>query len=241
MMPRRKADTGWNQPPHRTTRAAAKLNDKGASTPPPRRDTSREAAGMRSAAFYPLPQSAGELLKAAMIDGPECRAMRSPGYVIDGIADPSSSNILIRTHPRHPARSRPPLAPVGQRDARAGCQGARRDRRCFDRYQAPWQATLDAPRKTGRIASAAAPVRLLPRHAQLEQPLVPRRWLICRVDALAAAVAMLLNAAPLHPPKEPENGQAPETGDDPRGRRATRWLHASRAQGHLSGTAEAPC
>ena len=48
-------------------------------------------------------------------------------------------------------RSRP-ASPPSSADA---CAAA------FDRYQVPWQETLDALQKAGKLASAAAPVRLL--------------------------------------------------------------------------------
>lgn len=67
----------------------------------------------------------------------------------------------------------------------------------FDRYQVPWQETLEALQKTGKLASAAAPVRLL-LFGMLNWS---SHWYRAdgdlSVDALAeAAVAMLLNAAP---------------------------------------------
>ena len=64
----------------------------------------------------------------------------------------------------------------------------------FDRYQVPWQATLDALAQAGRIASAVAPVRLLLLAcSNWSTHWVPRRRAVLSVDESAdAAVAMLL-------------------------------------------------
>ena len=196
-MPRRKADTGL-EPNRRAEllRAAAKLFVEKGFDATTTRDIA-EAVGMRSGSPFYHFRSKQELLKAAMIEGLDAghaQLLRA----IDGIADPEQRlRTLIRTHLgtllEGDCRS-----PLLVSETRALDDKARTEiAAAFDRYQVPWQETLEALQKTGKLASAAAPVRLL-LFGMLNWS---SHWYRAdgdlSVDALAeAAVAMLLNAAP---------------------------------------------
>lgn len=195
-MPRRKADTGL-EPNRRAEllRAAAKLFVEKGFDATTTRDIA-EAVGMRSGSPFYHFRSKQELLKAAMIEGLDAGNARI-AEAIDGIADAEQRlRVLIRTHlgTLLEGDCRSPLLVSETRalDERARLEIAA----AFDRYQVPWQRTLDELHEAGKLASAAPPVRLL-LFGMLNWS---SHWYRAdgelSVDALAdAAAAMLLNQA----------------------------------------------
>lgn len=160
-MPRRKAEPGL-EPNRRAEllRAAARLFvDKGfdATTT---RDIA-EAVGMRSGSPFYHFRSKHDLLRAAMVEGLDAGYERLLA-AIDGIVDPGARlRVLVRTHLGTLLEGECP-APMLLGETRALDAAARAEiAAAFDRYQLPWQATLDELAQTRRIASAASPVRLL--------------------------------------------------------------------------------
>ncbi len=195
-MPRRKADTGL-EPNRRTEllRAAAKLFVEKGFDATTTRDIA-EAVGMRSGSPFYHFRSKQELLKAAMIEGLDAGNAKI-AEAIAGITDPEQRlRVLIRTHLgtllEGDCRS-----PLLVSEARALDDRARLEiAAAFDRYQVPWQQTLEELQQAGKLASAAPPVRLL-LFGMLNWS---SHWYRAdgdlSVDALAdAAVAMLLNQA----------------------------------------------
>ncbi len=160
-MPRRKADTGL-EPNRRAEllRAAAKLFVEKGFDATTTRDIA-EAVGMRSGSPFYHFRSKQELLKAAMIEGLDAGRERLAA-AIDGIADPERRlRVLVRTHLgtllEGDCRS-----PLLVSETRALDDKARTEiAAAFDRYQVPWQQTLDELAQAGKLASAAPPVRLL--------------------------------------------------------------------------------
>lgn len=120
-----------------------------------------KAVGMRSGSPFYHFRSKQDLLKAVMIEGLESGYARMQ-KAIAGIDDPAQRlRVLVRTHlgsllegdcraPMLLSESRSLDAP-----ARAEIAAA------FDRYQIPWQTTLNELSAQKKIASAEAPVRLL--------------------------------------------------------------------------------
>jgi len=160
-VPRRRTQAGL-EPNRRAEllRAAARLFvDKGfdATTT---RDIA-EAVGMRSGSPFYHFRSKQELLKEAMIDGLEAGRARLLA-AIDGVADPQRRlYVLVRTH-LGTLLEADCNSPMLLNETRSLDVAARAEiAAAFDRYQAPWQATLDELAACGRIASAAAPLRLL--------------------------------------------------------------------------------
>ena len=194
-MPRRKTDTGL-EPNRRSEllRAAAKLFVEKGFDATTTRDIA-EAVGMRSGSPFYHFRSKQELLKAAMIEGLDAGRERLAA-AIAGIADPEQRlRVLVRTHlgTLLEGECRSPLLVSETRalDDRARGEIAE----AFDRYQIPWQETLDELAAAGKLASAAPPVRLLlfgmlnwsSHWYRADGPM--------SVDELAdAAVAMLLNS-----------------------------------------------
>ena len=160
-MPRRKADTGL-EPNRRAEllRAAAKLFVEKGFDATTTRDIA-EAVGMRSGSPFYHFRSKQELLKAAMIEGLDAGNARI-AEAIDGVADAEQRlRVLIRTHLgtllEGDCRS-----PLLVSETRALDERARQEiAAAFDRYQVPWQRTLDELHEAGKLASAAPPVRLL--------------------------------------------------------------------------------
>lgn len=160
-MPRRKTDAGL-EPNRRAEllRAAAKLFVEKGFDATTTRDIA-EAVGMRSGSPFYHFRSKQALLKTAMIEGLDAGYARLLA-AIDGIADPAQRlRALVRTHLgtllEGDCQAPMLLGETRALDATAQAEIAA----AFDRYQVPWQATLDALAQAGRIASAAAPVRLL--------------------------------------------------------------------------------
>ncbi|MBL0353937.1 MAG: TetR/AcrR family transcriptional regulator [Candidatus Dechloromonas phosphoritropha] len=160
-MSRRKAEAG-SEPNRRAEllRAAARLFvDKGFAATTTR--DIAEAVGMRSGSPFYHFRSKQELLKEAMIDGLETGRARLMTEIAD-IADPEQRlRVLVRTH----------LATVLEADSAApmllsetrslGVAERAEIAAAFDRYQVPWQATLDELEQQGKIRSAGPPLRLL--------------------------------------------------------------------------------
>ena len=160
-MARRKAEAGL-EPNRRAEllRAAARLFvDKGFAATTTR--DIAEAVGMRSGSPFYHFRSKQELLKEAMIDGLEAGRARLLA-AIDGVVDPERRMYaLVRTH-LGTLLEADCNSPMLLNETRSLDVGARAEiAAAFDRYQAPWQATLDELAACGRIASAAAPLRLL--------------------------------------------------------------------------------
>lgn len=160
-MPRRKTDTGL-EPNRRAEllRAAAKLFVEKGFAATTTRDIA-EAVGMRSGSPFYHFRSKQELLKAAMIEGLDAGRERLAA-AIAGIADPERRlRVLVRTHlgTLLEGECRSPLLVSETRalDDKARTEIAA----AFDRYQIPWQQTLDELAASGRLANAAPPVRLL--------------------------------------------------------------------------------
>ncbi|MCP5269302.1 MAG: TetR/AcrR family transcriptional regulator [Zoogloeaceae bacterium] len=156
-----------------------------------------EAVGMRSGSPFYHFRSKQELLKAAMIEGLDAGNAQLAA-AIEGIADPEQRlRVLVRTHLgtllEGDCRS-----PLLVSETRALDDKARTEiAAAFDRYQVPWQETLEALAKSGKLASAAPPVRLLVFGMLNWSSHWYRTDGALTVDALAdAAVSMLLNTAP---------------------------------------------
>jgi len=120
-----------------------------------------EAVGMRAGSPFYHFRSKQELLKAAMIEGLDSGLVRLLAAV-DGVADPEIClRALVRTHLGNLLEDdcRSPMLIYESRalDAADRAEVAA----AFDRYQAPWQATLDELAAVGRIDSAGTPKRLL--------------------------------------------------------------------------------
>lgn len=154
-----------------------------------------EAVGMRSGSPFYHFRSKQELLKAAMIEGLDAGRERLAA-AIDGIADPEARlRVLVRTHlgTLLEGDCRSPLLVSETRALDDKARGEIAD--AFDRYQIPWQQTLDELAEAGKLASSAPPVRLL-LFGMLNWS---SHWYrpdgALSVDELAdAAVAMLLDA-----------------------------------------------
>ena len=117
---------------------------------------------------------------------------------IEGISDPEQClRVLVRTHlgTLLEGECRSPLLVSETRalDDKARTEIAA----AFDRYQVPWQETLDALAKAGKLASAAPPVRLLVFGMLNWSSHWFRNDGSLSVDELAdAAVSLLLNTPP---------------------------------------------
>jgi AcrR family transcriptional regulator len=160
-VPRRRTDSGL-EPNRRADllRAAARLFVEKGFDATTTRDIA-EAVGMRSGSPFYHFRSKQELLKEAMIDGLEAGRVRLLA-AIDGVVDPERRlYVLVRTH-LGTLLEADCNSPMLLNETRSLDVAARAEiAAAFDRYQAPWQATLDKLAACGRIASAAAPLRLL--------------------------------------------------------------------------------
>ena len=116
---------------------------------------------MRSGSPFYHFRSKQELLKTAMVEGLDAGYTRLLA-AIDGVGEPEQRlRILVRTHLGTLLEGECP-APMLLGETRALDAAAHAEiAAAFDRYQAPWQATLDELAQAGKIPSAASPVRLL--------------------------------------------------------------------------------
>lgn len=160
-MPRRKTETGL-EPNRRAEllRAAARLFVEKGFDATTTRDIA-DAVGMRSGSPFYHFRSKQELLKTAMVEGLDAGYARLLA-AIDGISEPEQRlRILVRTHLgtllEGDCHSPLLLGETRALDAAAHAEIAA----AFDRYQVPWQATLDELQRCGKLASAGPPLRLL--------------------------------------------------------------------------------
>ncbi|MBO3702034.1 MAG: TetR family transcriptional regulator [Candidatus Accumulibacter sp.] len=160
-MPRRKAEAGL-EPNRRAEllRAAARLFVEKGFDATTTRDIA-DAVGMRSGSPFYHFRSKQELLKTAMVEGLDAGYTRLLA-AIDGVSEPKQRlRILVRTHLGTLLEGECP-APMLLGETRALDAAAHAEiAAAFDRYQVPWQATLDELAQAGKIPSAASPVRLL--------------------------------------------------------------------------------
>lgn len=119
-----------------------------------------EAVGMRSGSPFYHFRSKQELLKEAMIDGLEAGRARI-AVAIAGVTDPEQRlHLLVRTH-LGTLLEGDCNSPMLLNETRSLDAGIRAEiAAAFDRYQVPWQATLDELAAQGKIKSAAPPLRL---------------------------------------------------------------------------------
>lgn len=119
------------------------------------------AVGMRSGSPFYHFRSKQDLLKAAMVEGLETGYHRLQA-AIEGIDEPEKRlRILIRTHLSNLLEGECE-APMLLFESRSLDAAARAEIAAItDRYQKPWQETLDELAASGRLKSAQAPVRLL--------------------------------------------------------------------------------
>ncbi len=120
-----------------------------------------DAAGMRSGSPFYHFRSKQDLLKAAMAEGLET-GYRSLLSAIEGIDDPALRlRVLIRTHLGNLLEGECE-APLLLFESRSLDAAARAEIAAItERYQKPWQETLDALAAAGQLNSAQPPVRLL--------------------------------------------------------------------------------
>ena len=119
------------------------------------------AVGMRSGSPFYHFRSKQDLLKAAMAEGLETGYRRLLA-AIEGIDDPAQRlRVLIRAHLGNLLEGECE-APMLLFESRSLDAAARAEIAAItDRYQRPWQETLDELAATGRLKSAQPPVRLL--------------------------------------------------------------------------------
>lgn len=120
-----------------------------------------EAVGMRSGSPFYHFRSKQELLKAVIIGGLEAGQARLQAETA-AITDPEQRlRAMVRAHLGNLLEGECP-APMLLGETRALEAADRAEiTAAFDRYQQPWQSVLDALAQSGKLASAAAPVRLL--------------------------------------------------------------------------------
>ena len=120
-----------------------------------------EAVGMRSGSPFYHFRSKQDLLTAAILDGLESGHQRQCA-AIAGIADAEQRlRCLVRTH-LATLLAGECSSPLLINESRALDAAARASiAAAFDRYQLPWQATLDQLAVEGKLKSAAPPVRLM--------------------------------------------------------------------------------
>lgn len=119
-----------------------------------------EAAGMCSGSPFYHFRSKQDLLKAAMIGGLEAGYRRMQEAIV-GIDDPERRlYVLIRTHLGNLLEGQC-NAPMLLYESRSLDAAVRAEIAAVtDRYQLPWQATLDTLAAAGRIRDSAPPTRL---------------------------------------------------------------------------------
>lgn len=120
-----------------------------------------EAVGMRSGSPFYHFRSKQALLKAVIIGGLEAGHERLQTATA-GISDPEQRlHAMVRTHLGNLLEGQCP-APMLLDESRAlGAADRAEIGAAFDRYQHSWQTTLSALAASGKLSSAAPPVRLL--------------------------------------------------------------------------------
>ena len=120
-----------------------------------------EAVGMRSGSPFYHFRSKHDLLKATVIEGLEDASARIQAAT-SGIDDAEQRlRVMIRTHLGSLLEG-DCHAPMLLNESRSLDAAARSEiAAAFDRYQMPWQKTLDQLYSQGKIASAVPPIRLL--------------------------------------------------------------------------------
>lgn len=119
-----------------------------------------QAVGMRSGSPFYHFRSKQELLKAAIADGLETGYRRVQAESA-AISDPKQRlRVMIRTHLGNllEGQCQAPLLLYESRSLDAA--GRAEIAVITDRYQEPWQETLDQLAQAGRLTSSAAPLRL---------------------------------------------------------------------------------
>lgn len=126
-----------------------------------------EAVGMRSGSPFYHFRSKQELLKAAMLSGLEASYERMQAAIAVADSDTPARDpehrllAMLRAHLGNLLEG-DCTAPMLLGETRALDAADRAEiTAAFDRYQQPWQATLDELVKAGKLASATPPVRLL--------------------------------------------------------------------------------
>ena len=119
-----------------------------------------QAVGMRSGSPFYHFRSKQELLKAVMVSGLDDGHARLLA-AIAGIDDPARRlHVLVRTHLGNLLEG-DCHTPMLLGESRALDAAARAEiAEAFDRYQIPWQATLDELAVAGKLPNSAAPMRL---------------------------------------------------------------------------------
>lgn len=216
-MARRTADATPPLEANRRTellRAAARLFVEQGFAATTTRDIAR-AVGMRSGSPFYHFRSKQELLKAVIIEGLEGGHARVQ-VAIAGIDDPVQRlRVLVRTHLGNLLEGdchAPLLINEGRSlEAAARAQIAA----AFDRYQQPWQATLDELANRQLIASAAPPVRLF-LFGMLNWT---SQWYrsdgALTLDQLTDQALVMLLAPRSIPPAEGEGDEARQADPDP--------------------------
>jgi AcrR family transcriptional regulator len=120
-----------------------------------------EAVGMRSGSPFYHFRSKQDLLTAAILEGLEAGHQRQCA-AIEGMNDAEQRlRCLVRTH-LATLLAGECSSPLLINESRALDEAARASiAAAFDRYQVPWQATLDELAAEGKLKSAAPPVRLM--------------------------------------------------------------------------------
>lgn len=122
-----------------------------------------EAVGMRSGSPFYHFRSKQELLKAAMLGGLQASYERMQAAIAAANTNDPERRLLamVRAHLGNLLEG-DCTAPMLLGETRALDAADRAEiTAAFDRYQQPWQATLDELASAGKLASAAPPVRLL--------------------------------------------------------------------------------
>lgn len=160
-MARPKAEAGL-EPNRRSEllRAAARLFVEKGFDATTTRDIA-QAVGMRSGSPFYHFRSKQELLTAAILDGLAAGHARQC-HAIEGVDDAEQRlRRLVRTHLATLLESEG-TSPLLINESRALDDAARSEiAAAFDRYQTPWQTTLDELAEQGKLNSAAPPVRLM--------------------------------------------------------------------------------
>ncbi len=160
-----------------------------------------EAVGMRSGSPFYHFRSKHDLLKAVMLDGLDSGHQRLMAAIAELGDAEQRLRVLVRVHLGNLLEG-DCHSPLLLGETRSLDSFAKREiADAFDRYQIPWQATLDALAREGKLASGQPPVRLLLFGMLNWTPHWYRRDGPLSVDQLADSVITLLLGE--HPPQRP--------------------------------------